>query len=230
MADPIQKYISKAEFARLIDVHPSQVTRALQRGRIHATRTGRIDWKQARIDWEAGRTDTLKGRGGRANNKPLLKGLPDVGDVPDVEDVDGDLDEDDIDKPVTAPKVSRTDRLSVAVLKEAEAKAERQHMRAQKEAGQLFERQDIMASFGAILNALKSAVLSWPQRTAKSMIGLVQQWLKEEGIDIDPIKLAPLETRILNIAAKESNHVLKAIARNDKGKEAELDKIVEKNS
>ena len=67
MADPIQKYISKAEFARLIDVHPSQVTRALQRGRIHATRTGRIDWKQARIDWEAGRTDTLKGRGGRAN-------------------------------------------------------------------------------------------------------------------------------------------------------------------
>ena len=101
-------------------------------------------------------------------------------------------------------------------------------MRAQKEAGQLFERQDIMASFGAILNGLKSAVLSWPQRTAKSMIGLVQQWLKEEGIDIDPIKLAPLETRILNIAAKESNHVLKAIARNDKGQEAELDKIVEK--
>lgn len=210
---PQRKFVTKAEFAAIMGVNKSQVTRAIATGRIKDTAKGMIHWESAKVDWENNRRDSLKGRGGIANNKADLDDLEDLKDVEDVPDITENDDE-----PVKVPKgkMSKQDRLQAAVLKEAEAKASLREMQALQRAGELFARNDILSAFGAILGNLKSAILAWPVRLAKPILGLFQEWLREQGIDVDASKFLPLETKLITLITKETNGILESLKRNEK--------------
>ena len=215
----MKKFITKAEFANYLGVNKSQVSRAVTRGRITQTAKGMIDWKKAEVDWEAGRTDTLKGRNGRANNKVNLADLDDLQDVQDVEDICEDTDDSNANAvKMLDKKGTKAERLQAAILKEAEAKASLRQMQAEQRSGLLFERNDVISAFGAVLSSLKMSILAWPTKSEKNIIGLFQEWLKEQNIIVDASQFAPLETRIITLLSKESNTVLESVKRNDSEK------------
>ena len=238
MTEPKRRYITKTEFATLMGVNKSQVTKAVQSGRISETASGRIDWKKAKDDWEDNRSDSLSGTG-RANNskgKPLfMESIPSIpsiktmGNMGDMEDIDDEyektapVDPEDIGKP---PK--RNTR-AYEDYREKKAKAEWAEMRVRKQKGELLERNDVIAVYGATLNGLKTGVLSLPQRTTMKIMGNIKEWLALNGVQIDANKFVFLEKQVEQTVIGEAHFVLTDILHKMENVTQEADAIAEKN-
>nr|WP_319775968.1 hypothetical protein [uncultured Sphaerochaeta sp.] len=232
--NPRTKYISKAEFAKLIGVNRSQVTRACQSGRIKESKEGKIDWKQATIDWESSRSDSLAGTG-RANNKAKARsrkvktGLPEptVKDIPDYSDVDNMPEEDDY----YAPKNSESDddiTLVKAKIDKEVVTTDRQRIRLNYEKGVSIDRDDALLVYIAILNGVKTGVLSLPARYAQGTMRIIDKHLSNAGVKITSAQRAKMLGEITTMAAKEANYVLTQVRANMEKSDEETKKIVER--
>lgn len=235
--EPKRRYITKAEFAALMGVNRSQVTRAVQSGRISETASGRIDWKQAREDWENNRSDHLAGTGMANNRKKRAAGppLPGVPNVPRPDDLDdfGDMDDIDSDAPKTAEpedigKPPKRNTRAYEEYREKKAKADWAEMKVRKEKGELLERTDVLAVYGATLNGLKTGVLSLPQRTTMKIMGVVKEWMATQNIAVDANRLIFLEKSVQDAVAAESHFVLTDILHKIENVTQEADTIAEK--
>lgn len=239
MNEPKKKYITKTEFAALMGVNKSQVSRAVAKGRINETPSGRIDWKKAQEDWENNRSDNLSGTG-RANNvKPrgknlYMEGIPhippvkpmdDIGEMDDIAEGEElkDVDPDDIGKPPKRGTRAWED------YREKKAKAEWAEMRVRKQKGELLERNDVIAVYGATLNGLKTGVLSLPQRTTMKIMGNIKEWLATNGVQIDANKFVFLEKQVEQTVIGEAHFVLTDILHKIENPTQEADTIAEKN-
>ena len=234
---PKRRYITKAEFAALMGVNRSQVTRAVKSGRINETKSGKIDWKQASDDWENNRSDHLAGTG-RANNRkkrapgPPLPGVPNVPRPDDLDDF-GDMDDIDSDAPKTAEpedigKPPKRNTRAYEEYREKKAKAEWAEMKVRKEKGELLERTDVLAVYGATLNGIKTGVLSLPQRTTMKIMGVVKEWMATQNIAVDANRLIFLEKSVQDAVAAESHFVLTDILHKIENVTQEADTIAEK--
>lgn len=229
---PKTKYISKAEFAKLIGVNRSQVTRACQSGRIKESKAGKIDWKQATIDWESSRSDSLAGTG-RANNKARSRkvktGLPEptVKDIPDYSDVDEMPEEDDY----YTPKDGGTDddiTLVKAKIDKEVVTTDRQRLRLNYEKGVSLDRDDALLVYIAILNGIKTGVLSLPARYAQGTMRIIDKHLANAGVKITSAQRAKMLGEITTMASKEANYVLTQVRANMEKSDEETKKIVER--
>lgn len=240
MNEPKKRYITKTEFATFMGVNKSQVTKAVQSGRINETPSGRIDWKRAQEDWENNRSDNLSGTGRANNSKPkrkslYMEGIPSIpsiktmGDMGDMEDIDDDhektapVDPEDIGKP---PK--RNTR-AYEDYREKKAKAEWAEMRVRKQKGELLERNDVIAVYGATLNGLKTGILSLPQRTTMKIMGNLKEWLATNGVHIDANKFVFLEKQVEQTVIGEAHFVLTDILHKIENPAQEADQIAEKS-
>ncbi|NCB01601.1 MAG: hypothetical protein EOM67_05475 [Spirochaetia bacterium] len=230
--NPKKKYISKVELAEYLGVNRSQVTRAVKSGRIRETASGRIDWRQAAEDWEGNRSDSLSGTG-RANNKKTnsmesVPQVPNTGRVDDMEIME-ELDEDSTiinDEEVGKPP-KRNTRAYEDYL-EKKAKREWAEIKVRKEKGELLERSDVIAVYGATLNGLKTGILSLPQRLTMLNMGVFRKWLASHGVTIDANKFVFLEKEIEQSITSESHFVLNDIKNRIDNKEMEANQIGEK--
>jgi hypothetical protein len=235
--EPKRRYITKIEFASYMGVNRSQVTRAVKSGRIRETKSGKIDWKQASEDWENNRSDHLSGTG-RANNRkkrtpgPPLPGVPNVPRPDDIDDF-GDMDDIDADAPKTADpddigKPPKRNTRAYEEYREKKAKAEWAEMKVRKEKGELLERTDVLAVYGATLNGLKTGVMSLPQRTTMKVMGVVKEWMATHGIAVDANKLIFLEKSVQDAITGEAHFVLTDILHKIENVTQEADTIAEK--
>ena len=239
MTEPKKRYITQTEFATLMGVNKSQVSRAVKNGRINVTPSGRIDWKQAKEAWEDNRTDNLSGTG-RANNAkpkgknlymdgipkiPVVKPMEDMGEMDDLSDGEEakPVDPDDIGKPPKRGTRAWED------YREKKAKAEWAEMRVRKQKGELLERNDVIAVYGATLNGLKTGVLSLPQRTTMKIMGNLKEWLAVNGVQVDANKFVFLEKQVEQTVTGEAHFVLTDILHKIENPEQEADRIAEKN-
>jgi len=239
MNEPKKKYITKTEFAALMGVNKSQVSRAVAKGRINVTPSGRIDWKKAKDDWEDNRSDNLSGTG-RANNAkpkgrnlsmdgipkiPPVKPMDDIGEMDDIEEGEElkNVDPEDIGKPPKRGTRAWED------YREKKAKAEWAEMRVRKQKGELLERNDVIAVYGATLNGLKTGVLSLPQRTTMKIMGNIKEWLALNGVQIDANKFVFLEKQVEQTVIGEAHYVLTDILHKTENVTQEADTIAEKN-
>lgn len=237
MSDPKRRYITKSEFAAYMGVNRSQVTRAVKSGRIKETKSGKIDWKQAREDWENNRTDNLSGSG-RANNRkrygPPIEAVPSVPRIQKIDDVDN---MDDMENDPNAPTTSNPEDIgkppkkntrAYAEYRERLAKAEWAEIKVRKEKGELLERNDVIAVYGATLNGLKTGILSLPQRTTMKLMGSIKEWLAINGVHVDVNKFVFLEKQIEQMVTGECHFVLTDIIHKMENLEQEADQIAEK--
>jgi hypothetical protein len=236
---PKRRYITKAEFAALMGVNRSQVTRAVKSGRINETKSGKIDWKQASEDWENNRSDHLAGTGRANNAKPkgknlYMEGLPTIPPIKTMEDM-GDMEDIDDDHEKTAPvdpddigKPPKRNTRAWEDYRERKAKADWAEMRVRKEKGELLERTDVLAVYGATLNGLKTGVLSLPQRTTMKIMGIVKEWMATQNIAVDANRLIFLEKSVQDAVAAESHFVLTDILHKIENVTQEADTIAEK--
>lgn len=239
MNEPKKKYITKTEFAALMGVNKSQVSRAVAKGRINVTPSGRIDWKKAKDDWEDNRSDNLSGTG-RANNAkpkgrnlsmdgipkiPPVKPMDDIGEMDDIAEGEElkNVDPEDIGKPPKRGTRAWED------YREKKAKAEWAEMRVRKQKGELLERNDVIAVYGATLNGLKTGVLSLPQRTTMKIMGNIKEWLALNGVQIDANKFVFLEKQVEQTVIGEAHYVLTDILHKTENVTQEADTIAEKN-
>lgn len=228
--NPRTKYISKSEFAKLIGVNKSQVTRACQSGRIKENAKGMIDWKQAAIDWDASRSDSLAGTG-RANNKKKVKtGLPEptIPDVPDYSDVDNIPGSDDTDLPKSSDDADGEMTLLKAKIDNTIVATDRQRIRLNYEQGVSIDRDDALLVYVAILGGIKTGVLSLPARYAQGTMRVIDKHLSKLGIAIASADRAALLGAITTMATKEANYVLEQVKSNMEKSDDETKKIAER--
>lgn len=228
--NPRTKYISKSEFAKLIGVNKSQVTRACQSGRIKENAKGMIEWKQAAIDWDASRSDSLAGTG-RANNKKKVKtGLPSptIPDVPDYSDVDDIPDSDDSEFPKDEGSPDDEMTLLKAKIEKEVVTTERQQIRLNYEKGASIDRDDALLVYIAILGGVKTGVLSLPARYAQGTMRVIDKHLSKLGIAIASADRAALLGAITTMATKEANYVLEQVKSNMEKSDDETKKIAER--
>lgn len=239
MNEPKKKYITQTEFATLMGVNKSQVSRAVKNGRINVTPSGRIDWKQAKEAWEDNRTDNLSGTGRANNAKPkgknlYMEGLPKIPPVKPMEDMGemDDLSDGEEAKPVDPDDIGKPPKRGTRAwedYREKKAKAEWAEMRVRKQKGELLERNDVIAVYGATLNGLKTGVLSLPQRTTMKIMGNLKEWLALNGVQIDANKFIFLEKQVEQTVTGEAHFVLTDILHKIENPEQEADRIAEKN-
>lgn len=237
--EPKRRYITKAEFAALMGVNRSQVTRAVQSGRISETASGRIDWKQAREDWENNRSDNLSGTGRANNAKPkgknlYMEGIPHIPPVKPMDEMGemDDISEGEEQKPVDPDDIGKPPKRGTRAwedYREKRAKAEWAEMRVRKQKGELLERNDVIAVYGATLNGLKTGVLSLPQRTTMKIMGNIKEWLATNGVQIDANKFVFLEKQVEQTVIGEAHFVLTDILHKMENLTQEADTIAEKN-
>ena len=239
MTEPKKRYITQTEFATLIGVNKSQVSRAVKNGRINVTPSGRIDWKQAKEAWEDNRTDNLSGTGRANNAKPkgknlYMEGLPKIPPVKPMEDMGemDDLSDGEEAKPVDPDDIGKPPKRGTRAwedYREKKAKAEWAEMRVRKQKGELLERNDVIAVYGATLNGLKTGVLSLPQRTTMKIMGNLKEWLAVNGVQVDANKFVFLEKQVEQTVTGEAHFVLTDILHKIENPEQEADRIAEKN-
>lgn len=238
MTEPKKRYITKTEFATFMGVNKSQVTRAVKSGRISETPSGRIDWKKAREDWEDNRSDNLSGTG-RANNskgKSLhMDGIPSIPPIQVMDDM-GKMDELDDEREASSPtdpedigKPPKRNTRAYEDYREKKAKAEWAEMRVRKQKGELLERNDVIAVYGATLNGIKTGILSLPQRTTMKIMGSIKEWLSINGVQIDANKFVFLEKQVEQTVIGEAHFVLTDILHKMENVTQEADKIAEKS-
>lgn len=238
MSDPKRRYITKTEFATLMGVNKSQVTRAVKSGRVNETPSGRIDWKKAQEDWEGNRSDNLSGTG-RANNskgEPLrMDGIPPIspikgmGDMGEMEEIDESYEAPVPTDPEDIGKPPKRNTRAYEDYREKKAKAEWAEMRVRKQKGDLLERNDVIAVYGATLNGIKTGILSLPQRTTMKIMGSLKEWLAINGVQVDGNKFIFLEKQVEQLVTGEAHYVLTDILHKIENITQEADKIAEKN-
>lgn len=240
MTEPKKRYITKAEFAAFMGVNKSQVTRAVKSGRVSETPSGRIDWKRAREDWENNRSDNLSGTGRANNAKPkgknlYMEGLPTIPPIKTMEDM-GDMEELDDASPAAKPadpdeigKPPKRNTRAWEDYRERKAKADWAEMRVRKQKGELLERNDVIAVYGATLNGIKTGILSLPQRTTMKIMGSLKEWLSINGVQVDSSKFVFLEKQVEQLVTAESHYILTDILHKIENISQEADKIAEKS-
>lgn len=220
---PKGRFISKAEFARYLGVNRSQVTRAVQSGRIRETRSGTIEWRKAEKDWEDNRSDSLAGTG-EANNKPRTP-LPssNMPRLPTYDSIDSfdDLDTEEIGKPPARNTRAYED------YREKKAKADWAELRVQEKQGELLNRNDVIAVYGAVLGGIKTGVLSMPQRISLNATATMREWLKNHRLQVEEGALVILEKMVQEIVANETHYVLTDLAQRLDDIELEANTIAE---
>lgn len=236
--EPKKKYISKAEFAAYLGVNRSQVTKAVQSGRIRETPSGRIDWRVAQEDWEDNRSDSLSGSGRANNAKPRgvkglqMEGVPAIPKIKGMEQME-EIDDDDGPPPeVISPddigKPPKRNTRAYEEYREKKAKAEWAEIRVRKQKGELLERSDVIAVYGATLNGLKTGILSLPQRTTMKLMGNIKEWLASNGLQVDVNKFVFLEKTVEQTVTSESHFVLTDIIHKIANVTQEADNLAEK--
>jgi hypothetical protein len=163
---------------------------------------------------ENNRSDHLAGTGRANNAKPkgknlYMEGLPTIPPIKTMEDM-GDMEDIDDDHEKTAPvdpedigKPPKRNTRAWEDYRERKAKADWAEMRVRKEKGELLERTDVLAVYGATLNGLKTGVLSLPQRTTMKIMGIVKEWMATQNIAVDANRLIFLEKSVQDAVAAE---------------------------
>ena len=226
---PKGRFITKAEYARHRGVNKSQVTRAVKAGRITETRNGTIEWRKADLTWEDYRMDSLAFTG-TANNtkaKPAVRAtgmgsaaLPGM-DRPEAIDGPDDLDTEEIGKPPAKNTRAFED------YREKKAKADWAELRVREKRGQLLDRNDVIAVYGAVLGGIKTGVLAMPQRISLTATSTIHKWLKDHGLEVSEGALTILEKALQEIVASEAHYVLADLAKRIENIELEADTIAE---
>jgi transcriptional regulator with XRE-family HTH domain len=234
-----KELITQSEFARRMGVNKSQVTRAKARGRIELDRkTGLIDWLTQKDRWEDNRSDSLSGSGKANNQKTSLeRGLPAVGDIPPVEDVEGidDIQDEvarsvDAQKPVDDEgKIPKKNTIAYQDWRERKARADRLEAKLKVEIGELIPKNEVIGVILATLGGLKNGVKALPNRTALDIWGIVKEWCIKNDAPINDDASADLQTEIKNILEKETNTILTDIQTQKKALDKEAEEIAKKS-
>lgn len=210
-----EELISQAEFARRMQVSKSQVSRALQSGRVAFVEgTKQLDYARASRLWEENRSDYLAGTG-RANNKtiPNIGRIPKLRDVPEVENID------DVSLNDDEQEDTKDETLNTQKIRKTKAEAERVELKLAQERGDLIAKQDVLAVFFTFLVALKNSVLATPDR----VVGDIHAALEQHG-DNFPL----LKARVYDILRSEHNRTLDDIEGMLKKAAIEVGKIADK--
>jgi len=206
--------VSQAEFARRMQVSKSQVTRAIQSGRIaFYSGTRQLDFVVASKLWEENRSDYLAGTG-RANNRkvPNIGRIPKLRQVPEVENLNNFHNNDNEEE-------SNDETLNTQKIRKTKAEAERVELKLAQERGDLIAKQDVLSVFFTFLVALKNSVLATPDRVVGDIYAAIEQC----G-DNFPL----LKARVYDILRSEHNRTLDDIEGMLKKAATEVDKIADK--
>lgn len=176
----------------MMGVHPSQVSRALESGRIKlVSGTDKIDADQAALDWE--RNNDSHNTKGINQSVPSIGKKRSVGKVRPVSDLsidahDDDEDDDGDDKSLNAQKIRKT-----------KADAERVELKLAQERGELIAKDDVLVVYFTFLVALKNGIMAIPERIVGSIRAAVDEFADDKAV---------LDTKIYQILKEEHMRVL----------------------
>lgn len=228
---PKGRFITKAEFARYMGVHRSQVSRAVKSGRIRETSSGTIEWRKAEKEWELNRSDSLAHTGTANNTKPKKEPTPSTkgmgtASLPSIDSMDSMDSPDDLDTAEIGKPPARNTR-AYEDYREKKAKADWAELRVQEKRGELLDRNDVIAVYGAVLGGIKTGVLSMPQRIGLTATSTIHKWLKDHRLDVNEGALTILEKMLQEIVASEAHYVLEDLAKRIQNIELEANTIAE---
>jgi len=208
----VSNLVNRKEFAAMMGVHPSQVSRALESGRIRLAKgTDKIDADQATIDWK--RNNDSHNVEGINQSVPSIGKKRSVGKVKPVSDLsinapDDDDDGDGDDKSLNAQKIRKT-----------KADAERVELKLAQERGDLIAKDDVLVVYFTFLVALKNGIMAIPERIVGSIRAAVDEFADDKAV---------LDTKIYQILKEEHMRILTDIGAKIEEAEQEAVNIAKK--
>jgi hypothetical protein len=228
------EFVSQAEFARRMGIHRSQVTRAIQRGRISLDKkTNKINYLKSKEEWGSNRVDSLASQGIANNTRVRLPIKPNISDIAKPpqfpKDINfNDLVNNDVEDDDTVPtselgKPPKKNTIAWQDYRIKKAKASQEESKEKIYSGELIPKKDMIGVITATLTGIKMGVLALPSRTVLDILGIVKGVVINKGIELNEGEWAEFQTEIKNIMETETHTILTDI----KNKNAELDKEAE---
>ena len=231
------EFISQIEFARRMGVDKSQVTRAIQRGRINLDKKRKkINYLVAKDSWNENRVDSLAGKNRANNSKIHLPSKPnvsaiiettDIPAIPDFENINNEPEEEiepeeDIGKPPKRNTIAWQD------YRIKKAKASQEESKEKIYRGELIPKKDMIGVITTTLTGIKMGVLALPSRTSLDILSIVKGLVISKGLNFNEGEWAELQTEINNIMETETHTILTDIKNKNKELDGEAENIAKK--